>query len=216
MNNFSNLVTAILAKNLDNFEQKSLLIAVSGIDGSGKGYVTKKLVDALNQQKVHAVSINLDPWHKLPSQRFKSEESVKNFYEQAFNFEDLFEQLILPLQKQRKINLTTVLTGILGIPETYNYQFTDVDVIILEGIFLFKRTAKRIPSGSLQYYYDLKIWIECSWETALARAIERNQEGISQAQLIQDYQNLYFPAQRLHWQLDNPQANADLIYVNES
>lgn len=208
MTSFEDLVTTILNKQSELQENKSLLVAVSGIDGSGKGYITERLIAALNRKNLQAVSINLDAWHTLPSQRFKSERPAAHFYANAFNFDDLFEQLIFPLQKQREINLTTVLTGILGIPETYTYQFTNVDVIIVEGIFLLKR--------SLQDFYDLKIWIECSWEMALTRAIERNQEGISRHQLIQDYQNLYFPAQRLHWEFDDPQSNADVIYVNES
>lgn len=208
MNNFDNLVTSIIKKQSEVLGNKSLLVAVSGIDGSGKGYVTEKLVTALNQQNIHAVAINLDPWHTLPSQRFDSEGSPEHFYQNAFNFDGLFEQLILPLREQREINLTTVLTGILGIPETYTYHFTNVDIILIEGILLLAR--------SRQHLYDLKIWIECSFETALSRAIKRNQEGISLKQITEDYQNIYFPVQRLHWQLDNPQSNADLIYINES
>ena len=206
MTSFDNLVNIVINQQSKISDNKSLLVAVTGIDGSGKGYVTEKLVTALNKQTINTVSINLDAWHTLPSHRFDSERSPSHFYANAFDFDSLFEQLIFPLQKQREINLTTVLSGILGIPKIYNYQFTNVDVIILEGILLLKR--------SFQHFYDLKIWIECSWETALARAIKRNQEGISLEELIQDYQNLYFPVQRLHLQLDDPQANADYIYVN--
>ena len=43
------------------------------------------------------------------------------------------------------------------------YQFTDIDVILLEGIYLLKR--------QFQSTYDLSFWIECSFETALSRAI---------------------------------------------
>ncbi|MBD2295740.1 uridine kinase [Anabaena sphaerica FACHB-251] len=205
--NIQDLADSILQKQSELSVDRGFLVAVSGIDGSGKGYITEKLITALNHQNVNAVSINLDAWHKLPSERFNSENLAQHFYHHAFHFDDLFQQLILPLKNQRMINLTTVLTGITGISQTYNYQFENVDVIVLEGIFLLKR--------SLQHFYDFKIWIDCSFATALERAIQRNQEGIPLEQIIDDYQKIYFPAQKEHLSIDNPKSIADVIYIND-
>lgn len=208
MIDIQDLANSILQKQSELSVDKAFLVAVSGIDGSGKGYITEKLITALNHQNFHAVSINLDAWHKLPSERFNSENPAQHFYHNAFHFDTLFQQLILPLKNQRMINLTTVLTGIIGLPETYNYQFENVDVIVLEGIFLLKR--------SLQHFYDFKIWIDCSFVTALERATQRNQEDISPEQIIEDYQRIYFPAQKVHLAIDNPKSIADVIYINDS
>ncbi|MFM2060388.1 MAG: hypothetical protein RLZZ507_58 [Cyanobacteriota bacterium] len=205
--NIQDLADAIIKKRTEFTGDRGFLVGVSGIDGSGKGYITEKLITVLNHQNVNAVSINLDAWHKLPSERFNSENPAQHFYHNAFHFDDLFQQLILPLKNQRMINLTTVLTGIAGIPETYNYQFENVDVIVLEGIFLLKRP--------LQHFYDFKIWIDCSFATALERAIQRNQEDISPEQIIEDYQTIYFPAQKEHLSIDNPKSIADVIYIND-
>ncbi|BAZ36576.1 uridine kinase (plasmid) [Calothrix sp. NIES-4101] len=208
MMNIKDLADSILQKQSELSVNRGFLVAVSGIDGSGKGYITEKLITALNEQSINAISINLDAWHKLPTERFSSENPALHFYHHAFHFDALFQQLILPLQSQRMINLTTVLTGIAGIPQTYHYQFKNVDVIILEGIFLLKR--------SLQHFYDFQIWIDCSFETALERAIQRNQEGISLEQIIEDYQKIYFPAQKAHLAIDNPKSSADVIYINDA
>lgn len=205
--NIKDLADSILQKQSELLVDRGFLVAVSGIDGSGKGYITEKLINALNHQNIHAISINLDAWHKLPTERFNPQHAALHFYHHAFNFDDLFQQLILPLKSQRMINLTTVLTGIAGIPQTYHYQFKNVDVILLEGIFLLKR--------SLQHFYDFKIWIDCSFETALARAIQRNQEDISPEQIIEDYQKIYFPAQKVHLVIDNPKSITDTIYIND-
>ncbi len=40
---------------------KSLLVAISGIDGSGKGYVTEKITTEINRQGLNAIAINIDP-----------------------------------------------------------------------------------------------------------------------------------------------------------
>jgi tRNA uridine 5-carbamoylmethylation protein Kti12 len=44
---------------------ESMLVAVSGIDGSGKGYVTERLAACLQQRAVNAVAVNADGWLNL-------------------------------------------------------------------------------------------------------------------------------------------------------
>jgi uridine kinase len=51
--------------------------------------------------------------------------------------------------------------------------FDNVDLILLEGIFLFKRAH--------QQRYDFRLWIDCSFKTALERALRRSQEGLPPA-----------------------------------
>ena len=90
----------------------------------------------------------------------------------------------------------------------HTYDFKDVSVILVEGIFLFKREYRT--------YFDLAIWVDCSFPTALARAIHRAQEGLSAAKTIAAYETIYFPAQRIHLSDDNPRENADLVFENDS
>lgn len=201
------LVATILQKRAAVSSERSLLIAVSGIDGSGKGYISNKLVGQLNKQGVQAVSINIDLWLALPEKRFNLENPERHFYNHAFLFQDLFEQLVLPLQQHRSVYLQKTLTGQFSTPFIQVYDFQDVDVIVLEGIFLLKR--------SLTPYYDLKIWLECSFETALERALRRNQENLPPDEIIRDYHTIYFPAQEFHFAVDEPQAAADVIYLND-
>jgi uridine kinase len=78
----------------------------------------------------------------------------------------------------------------------------------VEGIFLFKPQYRK--------YFDLTIWIDCSFPTALARAISRAQEGLSPANTIAAYETIYFPAQRIHLAQDEPRDHADLILENDT
>ena len=55
---------------------------------------------------------------------------------------------------------------------------------MLEGIFLFKR--------ELQQCYDFRLWIDCSFKTALERALSRLQEGLPPADTIAAYERIYF------------------------
>jgi uridine kinase len=47
----------------------------------------------------------------------------------------------------------------------------EVDIIVLEGIYLLKHAYR--------HYFDLAFWVECTFETALQRALQRGQEGAS-------------------------------------
>ena len=86
------------------------------------------------------------------------------------------------------------------------YVFEDIDVIVLECIFLFKRRYR--------HHFDLAIWIDCSFERALERAIRRSQEGLPEGETVRAYQTIYFPAQRIHFERDQPREAADVIIDN--
>ncbi len=50
--------------------QRSVLVAITGIDGCGKGYVTERIVRALQSKGVRVAAINIDGWlilHDLES-----------------------------------------------------------------------------------------------------------------------------------------------------
>jgi uridine kinase len=85
--------------------------------------------------------------------------------------------------------------------------FAEVDVILLEGIYLLKR--------AFQNYYDLSFWIDCSFETALQRAIARGQEGLRPQATIEAYRSIYFPAQEIHFAQDDPRRAATATINND-
>jgi uridine kinase len=78
------------------------LVAVSGIDGSGKGHVTGRIIDRLRQEGLNAVAINIDGWLNLPSRRFHQDRPAEHFYHYAIRFEEMFERLILHCQAFRR------------------------------------------------------------------------------------------------------------------
>lgn len=193
----------------DRHHGKNLFtVAISGIDASGKGYISDLLQKQLENKSYNVANINIDPWQNPKPIRLKTENAAENIYENIFRWTDFFEQLIFPLQKNKGICLET--KGICTDADIYypiKYNYRDLDILLIEGIFLFK---KRYLSN-----YDYKIWIECQFETGLQRAISRNVEKISKEQLIHDYETFYYPAQRLHFERDDPKGTADTIFFNE-
>jgi uridine kinase len=183
-------------------------VAISGIDASGKGYVGNLLQQRFEGEGYKIANINIDPWQNPLPVRLQKENPAENVYENIFRWNDFFEQLIFPLQKKGGIYLET--KGIRSDADVYYplvYNDIDIDILLIEGILLFK---KKYLS-----YYDYKIWIDCSFETGLQRAIRRNAENLSEDQLVYDYQTFYYSAQRLHFERDNPKENANIIFPNE-
>lgn len=199
------LTNAIRSKRCEISVTESLLVGISGIDAGGKGHVASRLADELRDVNVGV--INVDGWLNLPHVRFSDEDHGHHFYENALRLDEMFERLILPLKQKRSINITADLAEETATEfRPHNYVFDDIDIILLEGIFLFKRQYADL--------FDLKIWVECSFETAMKRAVARSQEGLSSIETIAAYEKIYFPAQRIHNELDSPKFTSDIIFLN--
>ena len=187
---------------------RALLVGISGIDGSGKGFITEKLADALRTKSLNVALISADDWLNLPHVSINRDNYAEHFYEHAIRFDEMFERLIEPLRQNREINITADCADAKA--TTYReqcYDFRNIDIVLLEGIFLFK--------PAYRHQIDLGVWIDCSFKCALKRAIERGQEGLSPAETIKAFQTIYFPAQRIHLARDNPREDADIVFMND-
>lgn len=187
---------------------RAALVAISGIDASGKGYLTAKLAEALQRRNLRVANINIDGWLNLPHIRFDRENSAGTFYLRAIRFEAMFSQLIFPLRDRR--TLAVEMDYAEETASEYRKRlcaYVDIDVILLEGIYLLKR--------GFQSYYDLSFWIDCSFETALERALVRGQEGLPPAATAEAYRTIYFPAQEIHFAKDQPRQAASAIINND-
>jgi len=187
---------------------RALLVGISGIDGSGKGFITEKLADALRTKSLNVALISADDWLNLPHVSINRDNCAEHFYAHAIRFDEMFERLIVPLRQNREINITADCADAKA--TTYReqcYDFRNIDIVLLEGIFLFK--------PAYRHQFDLGVWIDCSFKCALERAIERGQEGLPPAETIKAFQTIYFPAQRIHLARDNPRKDADIVFMND-
>ena len=188
---------------------KARLIAISGIDSSGKGYVASKLAQKLESEGAQVALLGIDGWLNLPQVRFATDDPGAHFYKHAIRFDEMFSQLVDPLVRAGSIDLLMDFTE-----ETAHeyrkqrYVFSNIHTVLLEGVFLFRR--------DLRSRYDLKIWIDSSFETALQRAVARAQEGLDPEATIAAFQSIYFPAQKVHFREDDPRAGADVVFDNDT
>ena len=208
INELQDLMPDVFARRSRLRSSESLLLAVSGIDASGKGYVAAQLLGLLKSKGLSAVSIGIDPWLGDPQLWYGKRNSGELFYRYGIRFAELFGTLIIPFKQRRSITLPATLRRQFDSGQySYTYDYRAADVIVLEGIFLMKRTLRAL--------YDLSLWVECSFQTSLERALQRNQEGLAPELIVRDYHSIYHSAQRIHFAVDHPRGSADQVLVND-
>ncbi len=198
---------------VENYQQQlsssAFTVGISGIDASGKGYITKLLQEELEQRGYKVANINIDPWQNPIPVRLQQGNAAANFYKNVFRWDDVFNELLKPLKQERSIFLKTQLIRTdADIYYTHIYRYEGIDILLIEAILLFQ--DRFLP------FYDYKIWIDCSFETGMRRALARNVEKLEQKRLEDDYNVYYYAAQRLHFEKDNPVSHADLIIDHDS
>lgn len=187
---------------------RAVLVALSGIDGAGKGHVAARLAEPLEAAGLRVAPLHVDGWLHLPPRRFSDTDPAGHFYRHAIRFDEMFQRLVLPLRDRRSLRLEAALvTETATAYHRHVYDFRDVDVVLLEGIYLLKRAVRR--------HYDLSVWVDCTFQTALERAILRRQEGLSRDATVAAYRTLYFPAQEIHFREDDPRGTATVILPND-
>ena len=202
------VVEAVARKRDAVVPNRAVLVGISGIDGSGKGFVSAKLADALRAKSLNVAVISADDWLNLSHVCMNHDNYAEHFYQHAIRFDEMFEKLIFPLKQNREINITANCADAKATTlRKHRYEFRKIDIVLLEGIFLFKR--------GYRHQFDLSVWIDCSFECALERAIERGQEGLPPTETTEAFETIYFPAQRIHLARDKPREAADCIVTND-
>ncbi len=131
-------------------DRRALLAAISGVDASGKGYVAARLAEKLETAGRRTALINLDGWLSLPGVRISHDDPGGHFYRHAFRFAEMFSNLVDPLVRTGTIDLTADFTEETATAyRKHRYQYAEIDVVLLEGIFLFRRDADPLRPGDL-------------------------------------------------------------------
>lgn len=185
---------------------KPLVIAISGIEGGGKQALTKKIAAALQPEGLSVAIIHADDWEAPKSVRFNVMNSPEEYYLNAYRFDEMIEELILPLKLFGSIETSVTLNDVMN-PRTIEYDFDGVDIIIIEGVYLLQEAYLDL--------YDYTCWVESDFDAALVRLTEQNDIEQSQEALLNIFELLIKPAGQYHIYTDNPQGQADSIYIEE-
>jgi uridine kinase len=82
-----------------------VLVGLSGIDASGKGFLAATLESRLRKVALNVALIGVEGWLNLPHVRFSTVQPGRHFYERGLRRAEMFDRLVLPLRDQRSIRL---------------------------------------------------------------------------------------------------------------
>jgi Chaperone of endosialidase len=116
------------------------VLAISGIDGSGKSHIAAGLEARLKASGIRTAVIGVDLWHTSRAERFAPLDSARVFYEHAFRWPEFFSALVDPLVRLRSFDRELEVRR-LEDDSLYSkrYQFSEIEIVLIEGIFLLRR-----------------------------------------------------------------------------
>jgi uridine kinase len=187
--------------------KRNYIIGISGIDGAGKSTLARDLCARFRDQAVPHYLVDIDSFLRPRKVRNANLDQAVGYYEETFDFEKIFDQLLKPLRDQREFSKTFDLIDWPG--DEYKEKRFDIDgpaLVVVEGVFLFRRAYADL--------FDLRVWLDISFEGSLSRvqARHRDRQYYSSPDAITDrYQNRFYPGQRIHFDRDDPKSAAHLV-----
>ena len=185
---------------------KAQIVAISGIEGGGKRALAEKVAAALELEGISVAIVHTDDWEAAESVRFNIMSSPEEYYLNAYRFDEMIEQLILPLKLFGNIKTSVTLEDVMT-PRTVEYDFNDIDIIIIEGVYLLQEAYLDL--------YDYTCWVESDFDAAFTRLTGQSYIEQSQEALVNIFELLIKPAGQYHIYTDDPQGHADSIYIEE-
>ncbi len=190
-------------------KDKPVRIAINGIEGTGKTVFAGKLTEYLNGRSIIAIQVSIDGFHFNKEARYKQgRDSGKGYYEDSYDAMAFVEKVLK--SSQFVIPHYTKATHDLETDEYLELEVTEIDkdtVLITDGAYLFKPSYKE--------YWDLKVYLKTSFEIAMGRGIERDENSLGGFKLAKEmYESRYHEASRIYLTENNPEDVADIIIDN--
>ena len=190
-------------------KQKTVRVAINGIEGTGKTVFANKFTEYLNQKGKSALHISIDGFHFNREHRYRQgRDSAVGYYEDSYNELAFVEKILVASQNEPP----TIITATHDL-ETDKYldtapiEIENNTIIITDGAYLFKPNYRK--------HWDIKIYLKTDFQTASMRGIKRDVEllgGLKEA--IDKYNNRYHKASKIYIQKNQPEELADIIIDN--
>ena len=181
---------------------RTTIVGISGIDCAGKSTLARRLAADLREAGETVVLVGGDDFNRPRSERSTYPAEDRDY---GFAYGELIQQVLEPARAGKHV--ATRLRVKDWERDAWDERVFVVEpgaIVIVEGVFLF--TPELLP------LLDLKVWLEISFDDALARALERDAHAMGGPDGVRErYATRYFPGQRLHLERDRPDESADLV-----
>ena len=185
-------------------------VAIDGVDGAGKSTLADDLVQPLEARGRPVIRASCDGFHRPRWYRYRrGADSPQGYYLDSFDYEALKANLLLPLGPEGDRRYRPAIFDFASdSPVDLPWQLAPADaVLLLDGVFLLR--------PALNPHWDLRIFLDVDFETAVARAARRDAAPPGSFEAVAArYWRRYVPGQQIYLREVRPQALADVIVDN--
>ncbi len=186
-------------------------IAIDGIDASGKTTLADELAVFLQKTGYPIIRASIDGFHNSREVRHqRGSLSPDGYFYDSFDYPALKKLLLDPLSENGDLHYQTALFDF----RTDGAVKAPIEIAPPNAILLFDGIFLQRPE--LTASWDFTIFVDVSFEVALARALERDLPLFGdKAVVLGRYQKRYIPAQQLYMDLCYPRDHANIVVEND-
>ncbi len=187
---------------------KPLIVGINGVDTSGKSTLTKELSKYLHKSGFKVQIVHLDDFHNPSSVRSKESDPVISYFNNAFDFKCLENEILEPISLKGFFDKELILLDLQKDQYSNKKRYVvDKDTIVLvEGVLLYREPIDK--------YFDFKIYIDISFDEVIKRALKRD-SGIFGNSVTEKYYKKYIPIQKLYIDKYKPKEKSNIVIDNE-
>ncbi len=204
---FDILSTAILGIK----KASPLLVAVDGVDGSGKTYFAADLKAALEKAGATVVVVSIDGFHNSRDIRYRQgKNSALGYYLDSYDYEGFIQNVIKPFREGGFYRKAIFDVDRDCLIEVAPIATPPGAIVIVEGIFLHR--IELLP------FWDYSVFLEVSEATHLQRNIDRDlrkDDPVHLKQMIARFNERYKLGQSIYLSENKPQSRADVVICND-
>jgi uridine kinase len=190
--------------------KKRVIIAIDGIDASGKSSLSKEITLKLQNKLYNVQLIHIDDFHLPKKIRYsKGKDSPEGFYFDSYDYQTIISKLIIPFLNEEEIILIKSFDLENDKENIVETKIEENTILIVEGIFLQRK--------ELYKYWDLKIFLDVEFDIAEKRNLLRDLKANPNANkenIIDRFNKRYKSGQKLYFEYEKPQDKADIVIDN--
>jgi len=181
------------------------IIGIDGLGGAGKSKISEEIRQRFTENHYHTVLLHIDDFINIKEVRYSDTyPDWRCYYDIQWRY-DYFANYIINKIKTNAITSVDVELYDRDNDTYYirNYNIKEKTIVIVEGIFL-----QRIELSGI---FDFMIYIDIPEDIRLKRLLKRDTYMGNQQQIIDKYENRYFPAEHKYINDYHPADYADYV-----
>lgn len=183
------------------------IVGINGVDTSGKTILTNLFSRFLRSLNIKTEVLHIDDFHNPLKIRTKGDNKNDAYYNNAFNYTQLIQDVLIPLKENTYLDKTVTCLDLDSdkYEKLVHYTIDKDTVLLIEGVLLFREP--------LINFIDVKIFLYIDFAEVLERAKQRDVPKYGES-FLQKYIDKYIPIQKKYIEECKPQEISDILINN--